>query len=821
MGYIGYFPQHKTNKHLSVVIGDGSTPVDMTGGGFTTTMDTGDSTIYKPAKYSKATAEFRTGDYMMDTYAAGAQDIPVKLMDGNAVLWTGYATPNVYNMDFVRDRENIQIEAVDALSTLRYFNYEKTGDTVISFLQLINKCIAKANAYKAFYFTANVQLSKDSDAPAIEKLCISEQLFFGSKSSGDENNDIWSYRDVLEALCQWLGVTAVAIGESVYFIDYDAIAAAYKAGTGASYYRYDVGGTTATLVTVGGIKEIVSDDFGAASSAISMDNVYNKVTVKDDFETFEDILPELFNDDDLTNITTGSSTSWNIKTDTKLGIILDPSDYASASLSVSNLGGNIEATIDWAKTGRKQSANYFVAHKYYTSSRVTTYMYKMGSSLPGKVTYPSTLGFSALAADTYYGCVLMREQVQSVSDDLIDVMKAQSTEDFVKTSSQEIAMLSFIDTIMFVLRGFENPFWYAGGDDWTNTSKCPGLSAYDRQHGSYPMFETVLNPSDASKAFGGDNAYLIITGDIVLGLNQNDPYNKTAYTLDTKYYKSTVPFLHTYIWCRLQWGGYYWNGDKWQTTACDFKLYFGQMKNQKAYDVVYKSQPIRNTVKWWYGLDKEGYCIPVSKSAGLDGSLMSGNVTFTMYSPMQQYDDAYHVSKQQDMRSFYIFLKNLKIQAAIGDPTYSGKNDKDTAYTNVISAGSVTDLDEVSMKVCTDDGKQPNYSAVIIKNGSALTYADKTFNRACYGGESAWESSDADGLDGSNGLRQEEHMVYKITNQYATPSVVLSLPLRADNSLLNAYHYHVDVVKDKVFVADQINTDYRNYISTVKIVEKK
>ena len=78
MGYIGYFPQHKTNKHLSVVIGDGSTPVDMTGGGFTTTMDTGDSTIYKPAKYSKATAEFRTGDYMMDTYAAGAQDIHVQ-----------------------------------------------------------------------------------------------------------------------------------------------------------------------------------------------------------------------------------------------------------------------------------------------------------------------------------------------------------------------------------------------------------------------------------------------------------------------------------------------------------------------------------------------------------------------------------------------------------------------------------------------------------------------------------------------------------------------------------------------------------------------
>lgn len=818
MGYIGYFPQRRTNRILSVVIGDGSTELTMTALPFTTSMDNGGSTIYKPAKYSKATAEFRTSNYMMDVYSAGAQDVPVKLMDGNTVLWTGYATPNIYNMDFVRDRESIQIEAVDALSTLRYFNYEKGDSSNVTFLDLINKCLKACNAYSTFYFSATIQKDKSTDASPLAKLCVPEQLFMAE----DEDDDPWSYRDALEAACQWLGVTAMAVGDAVVFVDYDAIRNAYNNSTGVPYYKYAVGGTDAELVTLGKVKDIVSDDFSDASSTISLDNVYNKAAVKDDFTTFEDVLPDLFDDDHLTNITTKRNSSFEFnKPEGLLGLVITPSMF-SPSISVEGNDGNIEATIDWAKTGHKQSANYFVAHKYYTSDKIDLRMYKMGnSSRPGSWPYPSTLGFEALAADTYYGCVLMREMVQSISDDLVEVWKKQSVEDYVKTASQEIATLSFTDTIMFVLRGMDNPIWYAGGSDWTDASKCPGVQAYDAQHGSYPMFSTLLNANDATKAFGGDNAYLIISGDIILGLNQDDPYNKNAYTLDNKYYRSSVPYLHSYIWCRLKWGDYYWNGDKWQNTACDFKLYFGTMENKKAYNVVYQAQSIRNTVKWWYGLKEQGYCIPVGKDSGLDGSLMSGNVTFVMYSPMQQYDDAYYVSGQQDMRSFYIFLKNLKISAAIGDPTFSGKNDKDTVYTNVISEKSVTDLDEVSMKITTDDGKSPNVSSVMWSENGKLTYVDKMYNRACYAGESSWESSDEDGLDGSNGLRQEEHLVYKLANQYATPSVRLSLPLRGDCSLIDAYHYHVDVVKDKVFVADSITNDYREYRTTVNLVEKK
>jgi hypothetical protein len=54
-----------------------------------------------------------------------------------------------------------------------------------------------------------------------------------------------------------LGVTAVADGSEVYFIDYDAI----KNGIN-TYYKYSVSGTTAgTIVTKSFSKTIVAEDY--------------------------------------------------------------------------------------------------------------------------------------------------------------------------------------------------------------------------------------------------------------------------------------------------------------------------------------------------------------------------------------------------------------------------------------------------------------------------------------------------------------------------------------------------------------------------------
>ncbi|WP_308576502.1 hypothetical protein [uncultured Prevotella sp.] len=73
-------------------------------------------------------------------------------------------------------------------------------------------------------------------------------------------------------------------------MDYDAI----KNGIN-EYYSYIIDNPTPTKITLEHSKVIVGSDYSGGSSSLSMDDVYNKVTVKDDFYTFEEVLPDMFN----------------------------------------------------------------------------------------------------------------------------------------------------------------------------------------------------------------------------------------------------------------------------------------------------------------------------------------------------------------------------------------------------------------------------------------------------------------------------------------------------------------------------------------------
>jgi hypothetical protein len=107
---------------------------------------------------------------------------------------------------------------------------------------------------------------------------------------------------VLEEICQYLGVTAIADGDAVYFLDYDAI----KNGIN-TYYKYSVNDSTAaTLTTISFSKTITADDYSESGATLSLDNVYNKVSIKADLYTFDSVIPDIF--DSLENITKDSDT---------------------------------------------------------------------------------------------------------------------------------------------------------------------------------------------------------------------------------------------------------------------------------------------------------------------------------------------------------------------------------------------------------------------------------------------------------------------------------------------------------------------------------
>lgn len=249
---------------------------------FITELETSDSHLYKPCKYSSATIGMITDDYKFDLYSSTAQQNKVVLSNTDGIVWVGYVTPNLYSQGYENELEEIEVEAIDALSTLQYYKYTTIGGkkNIVLFTQIINHLLGKCNAYSSFYISDNTQLNATSDFCLPSKMYISEQNFF------DEDDEPMTMQEVLEEVCKYLNVTAVADGDKVYFLDYDAI----KNGIN-TYYKFTIGSTASTKITLQQSKEIEASDYVENGGQLSLDNVYNKVTVKDSLYSFDSIIP--------------------------------------------------------------------------------------------------------------------------------------------------------------------------------------------------------------------------------------------------------------------------------------------------------------------------------------------------------------------------------------------------------------------------------------------------------------------------------------------------------------------------------------------------
>lgn len=794
---------------ITTSTGNQTRTVTLGGEPFVTEMDGSSDTIYEPAKYQSATVTVISPDYLFDVYTGKAQGTKVELLQGSRIMWTGYATPNLYDQGFVEEREEIEIECIDGLSTLQYIKYKSENKQVLSFGQIIYKILRQCNCYAAFYMSHNTKLSADSTGCILDQLYISEENFFKKKKDDETDDDVaWTCQDVLEEICRFLGVTMIAHHNAVYFVDYDSI----KSGD-AAYFRkllnvaYQVNSGPPTSPNIAIEKHIVAADYADTGAKLSLTDVFNKVTVKDDLYTFDEISPDIFQDGKLVNITN----------DKELTVHVDQRFYIATELWQWNVGGDQwldtfnEYMLDTGASGRKASKYYFVASQYFKHPNITPYIYKCNSTpvTAQRLTYPQKIGWDDVQQN--YGCFIKKEFVQEVDKDKVDNLVNFTDEDFghtetgetlIKRVTSEISKLSYNNYMMFNVIGNESaPYFYAGGKEKPTFNRV-----YDTEYKNFPMFD--YNIPKAGVMFGGKFAYIILSGSFILSHNDYDAYNKGSFDWH-KSYQSTMRAQWMYVYCRLKWGNRYWNGEEWTSTPADFRLYFGENEDKKTRELIYKDLKIRNNVVWWYGVNKEGYAIPVPED-----EVLCEDIKFTMYTPMQQYDDAMNDDNQGDGRSYWIWLKNFKIDAILGNPYNDVDFDSDTKYTNIINENYVNEQSDISFKICTWDNKKPNYNAVVYKDSNGIyKYLDKTYNVAL----NDYETTAIDDFDG--GLRQEEHLIYRLVRQYSEPCIKLNLTLHGENNPLRLYY--TSSLQDKYFIADSINTNYKMNSQEITLIEKK
>lgn len=309
MKYTGQFSNIDNKKYKVEIITNGSsassTELTLSDSPCTLEWNGEDDNLFKPIKYSSATFEYVSDGLFFDLYAATPMQNVVKLTDSsNNIVWQGYVTPNVYDNEFDFSNTSSSIECIDGLAVLEYVDYSTIGGgakKVVNFYEIIKHCISKSNlTYKNLYISDNVKVDNTQwfgseitfiipDKSYLNICYVSECNFF------DEDDIPLKCSEVLEEICKYFNLTMYTEGQNIYMVDYCGIKNNVN-----TYYCYNLSTDSCSLVTLSNTYNIGDSTNLIETTNISIGNTYNKFSVEADIYPFENMIPDLFDEDYLT-----------------------------------------------------------------------------------------------------------------------------------------------------------------------------------------------------------------------------------------------------------------------------------------------------------------------------------------------------------------------------------------------------------------------------------------------------------------------------------------------------------------------------------------
>lgn len=829
--YISEFQDvNRQNYKVEITTSQGNGTFHLTLGEepFVTEMDSEDKHIYQPIKGSRATISFVMSDYIFDFYTESPTGTTVTLTNENGgIEWTGYVTPQMFSQSFELGLNTMEVEAVDCLGVLEDLKYKADYKENLSFLQILKKVFCQVNSIKEIYVSANSSLTKNKQF-ILDQLFISELNFFDKKDSDETDDDVcWNCREIIYEICQFLGLTAVQYGPAIYLLDYDAI----KHGING-YYNIPIMGLNwrdnsyMIWPDIEHHHHIIGEDHASNNATVSLAPVYNKVTVKADTYAFEDLTSKI--EENITDTNVQSFSSWRntaLATDYIFAEVFPADDDQSHAMDVW-----IDVHNDSAEHGGGKHNYYdFAAMKFLKKANTQHWIYD--SNWKDVTSNYSLISHSDFRRNN--GCIYVKYFTKN-----IDKTETSKTS-FVETQWYEY-FKSLRDNPNISSENYlDNCLDYAGigSISWSEALIMNNQAAATRPDESdwykYPYYQITC---EGDIVQGGENSAIIIQGNFYWHCIGNSE-SVDSYPMEFKDYKLDKenwinPNADMYIPASVQWGNQWWNGTGWQANKCGFKLWWMSKENRddnemkdkgdtieawKCQKTIMQPQPITNTVTWRFGTSEQGHLITIPSDTNL-----SGKPVLTLYRPItprlwKSRKDYYHGDKPQDIRwpHYFVALTNFKFKAIMGDPSYSDANKTDTIYTNELENNAIQELGEISFKIHTFDNKENTYSAVSLYSG--MGYLDKFYNRALMEDEKYWRDH-TDKL-ATDGLRAEEHLIYRLCNQYTKPAKVLECELKKGTVV--PYGLYTDTTLSGDFIVTNFGTNYRYAYNTVTLTEKK
>ncbi len=766
MKYRGYF-KDINNKHYWVEIitnedATSSTNIELGTPPFVVSWESGDSTLYKPIKYSQATCTVVDENLLGDIYSGKNQGTKVALYDEFLnIIWGGYVLPNTYNQPYSNAIENIEIECIDALSTLKNIDYTTIQDSknIVSILDILCHILRTCKYYKTLYISnSNIPQYLEN---VVQEWCISENNFF------DEDGKGMKCSEVLEELLKYLNMTMFADAENVYMIDYDAIV---NDSWKETYTTVDIATnevlTTATNLTLK--NTITASNFKSADTDITIDNVYNKATVVADTYTVDKINIDFFNDKDTIN-----TSYWE-----------DDSEFATMDVYV----GKTKAHTNVLTNPYDYKYLYYRILKH---PNVTTYYYK-DYDVDGVKKW-LLFGDSNSVGINYGGFYDL------VGATLFQYSLSEYTKFEYESAYKTVPLtpsLNFKNTILLHL----------------NNSLAESTYLLKKEYRKL----VEIQPT-STNIIANENTYLHITCNSVwrdikryfIGDEYKGEY-KTRYDypyLPIMIFNKNGQYAKTVVnngWENLKTIEWHDVDDDFVPYSLPFWVESEDFKQQHLADV--KNNMLDTSLNLFCNVD---WRMNLGDIDGRIFKLPSGtnvaDIKLVIYQPFLPSNN--DTDKEVNLQC--VFIENLELNVITENSNNNIKlintddTDSNTKYENVIDEDYIEELDEISMKVNTYDNKELSYSCVYVNNNGTLEYLDTVVN------ESLLED-----------YRMEENLIYRIVKQYSTPKIILNVIL---NNQYNMYNYilYPTQFPNKKFIVDSMSIDYESDASTLTLIEKE
>ena len=756
---------------------------------FVITLEGGDSTIYKPIKYTGATLRIATSDILQDLYSPTNQGVSVccywQYPSGiKDYKFKGFVTPNIYNQAYSPFPENLEIECVDALSTLKNIDYNTVGETknIVSFFDIYCHILKKTNTIQNLYISD----SYETTANTIAHYChISESNFF------DEDDKPMKCDEVLEEITKFCGMTLVQIGGNAFLFDFDAE---------PNFKEFNIVTGEQTGTYIGGSNTITQNLFKSSNSNLELGEVYNKASVEDD----------------IYSIT---------------GAVIEPLDTKSLTpMSVNNLSEITRVEPHQVIDGKDTYLRRYLYYRLSKSKSLRHSYYKLDPL--GAVPILSVNIKNWVEPDeslnTYIGATVVQKYV-STNPSYCYTGHYEGLDPYVSFRFYPEDEINLSTSLLLHLH-----------NDITKNRNSDVL-----RH----LFS--IRPSDKNVILKDKQLVLKCTSKWIV--NQpffiENPDSEVEKNCRMKHYLPRIPYtvtttdgkirkitdiapsyptgFHTY---KIEW----LNQDEVELKDCvdyveffveyedDVKEKLGKLDQLSPEELTnlrenmlrknFANETLKLSIPNMFRITSDGKdetadtelvnITPVDglPIVGLEGMNLA-DIQINFYQPINPSEEPEKYKLNGIwLDNFELSLKNLS-ESTIDD---TEKDNTNTRYENVIDDDYLIKMDNVTFKVCTYDGKEPTFSSVYYKDDNGDFKFINTLKHKNIPDE----------------LCSEELMIYRLVNQHKMPSTILNVDITTQHQPSYYQYVYPTQFGSKKFIYDSFTTDFEADTTSLRLVEK-